>query len=186
MLGLDAAGKTTILYKLKLNQSVTTIPTVGFNVETVQYKNVKFNVWVRTARVVRAVRMPRGHASIRMLPHTSYSHLPCHLSPLWTAGRRWARQDPAAVAPLLHRHARSRIRRRLARPRQNRRSQARAAQDHRRPRDAGSAAPRLCEQAGFAGSNVSGRGDGEAGSAEAKRSQLVCASQLRNEWRGSL
>lgn len=46
MLGLDAAGKTTILYKLKLNQSVTTIPTVGFNVETVTYKNVKFNVWV--------------------------------------------------------------------------------------------------------------------------------------------
>ncbi|KJE88790.1 ADP-ribosylation factor [Capsaspora owczarzaki ATCC 30864] len=45
MLGLDAAGKTTILYKLKLGQSVTTIPTVGFNVETVQYKNVKFNVW---------------------------------------------------------------------------------------------------------------------------------------------
>ncbi|RUS33712.1 ADP-ribosylation factor family-domain-containing protein [Jimgerdemannia flammicorona] len=39
MLGLDAAGKTTILYKLKLNQSVTTIPTVGFNVETVTYKN---------------------------------------------------------------------------------------------------------------------------------------------------
>jgi ADP-ribosylation factor protein 6 len=45
MLGLDAAGKTTILYKLKLNQSVTTIPTVGFNVETVSYKNIKFNVW---------------------------------------------------------------------------------------------------------------------------------------------
>lgn len=45
MLGLDAAGKTTILYKLKLGQPVTTIPTVGFNVETVQYKNVRFNVW---------------------------------------------------------------------------------------------------------------------------------------------
>ncbi|KFY09433.1 hypothetical protein V492_05496 [Pseudogymnoascus sp. VKM F-4246] len=45
MLGLDAAGKTTILYKLKLNQDVTTIPTVGFNVETVTFKNVKFNVW---------------------------------------------------------------------------------------------------------------------------------------------
>ncbi|XP_078366570.1 ADP-ribosylation factor 6-like [Oculina patagonica] len=45
MLGLDAAGKTTILYKLKLGQSVTTIPTVGFNVETVSYKNIKFNVW---------------------------------------------------------------------------------------------------------------------------------------------
>lgn len=45
MLGLDAAGKTTILYKIKTNQSVTTIPTVGFNVETVTYRNVKFNVW---------------------------------------------------------------------------------------------------------------------------------------------
>lgn len=38
-------SSTAILYKLKLGQSVTTIPTVGFNVETVTYKNVKFNVW---------------------------------------------------------------------------------------------------------------------------------------------
>ena len=30
---------------LDRNQSVTTIPTVGFNVETVTYRNVKFNVW---------------------------------------------------------------------------------------------------------------------------------------------
>ncbi|KAJ3045832.1 ADP-ribosylation factor, Arf Arf6 [Rhizophlyctis rosea] len=45
MLGLDSAGKTTILYKLKLGQSVTTIPTVGFNVESVTYRNIKFNVW---------------------------------------------------------------------------------------------------------------------------------------------
>ncbi|KAL9953777.1 hypothetical protein ACROYT_G041241 [Oculina patagonica] len=35
MVGLDAAGKTTILYKLKLNETVSTIPTIGFNVETV-------------------------------------------------------------------------------------------------------------------------------------------------------
>ncbi|KAL7057246.1 hypothetical protein AAHC03_019196 [Spirometra sp. Aus1] len=45
MVGLDAAGKTTILYKLKLGEIVTTIPTIGFNVETVEYKNVKFTVW---------------------------------------------------------------------------------------------------------------------------------------------
>lgn len=45
MLGLDNAGKTTILCKLKMGESVSTIPTVGFNVETVTYKNVKFNVW---------------------------------------------------------------------------------------------------------------------------------------------
>lgn len=36
MLGLDAAGKTTILYKLKLGELVTTIPTIGFNVETLR------------------------------------------------------------------------------------------------------------------------------------------------------
>ncbi|KZV80546.1 ARF/SAR superfamily, partial [Exidia glandulosa HHB12029] len=36
MIGLDAAGKTTILYKLKLGKVETTIPTIGFNVETVQ------------------------------------------------------------------------------------------------------------------------------------------------------
>ena len=45
MLGLDAAGKTTTLYNLKLGEVVTTIPTIGFNVETVEYKNISFNVW---------------------------------------------------------------------------------------------------------------------------------------------
>jgi len=45
MAGLDNAGKTTLLYKMKLNEVVTTIPTIGFNVETVQYKNIKFTVW---------------------------------------------------------------------------------------------------------------------------------------------
>ena len=46
MLGLDGAGKTTILYKVKLNEIVTTIPTIGFNVETVRpVKNVSFTVW---------------------------------------------------------------------------------------------------------------------------------------------
>jgi ADP-ribosylation factor protein 1 len=84
MVGLDAAGKTTILYKLKLGEGkfsircypsltlslsvkvrffgvvsnveillyfcfllvvVTTIPTIGFNVETVEYKNISFTVW---------------------------------------------------------------------------------------------------------------------------------------------
>merc|ERR1712151_1065171 len=45
MVGLDAAGKTTILYKLKLSDTVTTIPTVGFNVESVEYKNISMTVW---------------------------------------------------------------------------------------------------------------------------------------------
>ena len=45
MVGLDASGKTTILYKMKLGEIVTTIPTIGFNVETVEYKKAKFTVW---------------------------------------------------------------------------------------------------------------------------------------------
>ena len=46
MLGLDAAGKTTILYKLKLNETIHAIPTIGFNVETVSpVQNVTCTVW---------------------------------------------------------------------------------------------------------------------------------------------
>mmetsp|Transcript_88 Transcript_88/g.14 ORF Transcript_88/g.14 Transcript_88/m.14 type:complete len:86 (+) Transcript_88:21-278(+) len=45
ILGLDNAGKTTILYKLHLNEVVQTSPTIGFNIETVTYKNLKFQVW---------------------------------------------------------------------------------------------------------------------------------------------
>nr|AYA81865.1 ADP-ribosylation factor 1 [Helicoverpa armigera] len=45
MVGLDAAGKPTILYQLKLGELVTTIPTIGFNVETVEYKTISFTVW---------------------------------------------------------------------------------------------------------------------------------------------
>jgi len=45
ILGLDNAGKTTILYKLQMGEVVTTVPTIGFNVETVQYKGLRFQVW---------------------------------------------------------------------------------------------------------------------------------------------
>jgi len=45
VLGLDNAGKTTILYRLQVGEVVATIPTIGFNVETVTYKNIKFQVW---------------------------------------------------------------------------------------------------------------------------------------------
>jgi ADP-ribosylation factor-like protein 1 len=40
-----AAGKTTILYRLQVGEVISTIPTIGFNVETVTYKNIKFQVW---------------------------------------------------------------------------------------------------------------------------------------------
>jgi len=47
MVGLDAAGKTTILYKLKLGEIVTTIPTIGkllFYSQTLFKK--KINYWL--------------------------------------------------------------------------------------------------------------------------------------------
>ncbi|MEQ2232827.1 hypothetical protein ILYODFUR_015448, partial [Ilyodon furcidens] len=45
MVGLDGAGKTSLLYRLKLGEAVNTIPTIGFNLETVEYKNISFTVW---------------------------------------------------------------------------------------------------------------------------------------------
>ena len=75
MVGLDAAGKTTILYKLKLGEVVTTIPTIGFNVETVEYKNISFTVWdvggqdkVRRTGTGTAARTPHTP------PHPSAGH----------------------------------------------------------------------------------------------------------------
>ena len=37
ILGLDGAGKTTLLYRLQVGEVVTTIPTIGFNVEQVRF-----------------------------------------------------------------------------------------------------------------------------------------------------
>ena len=45
MVGLDAAGKTTICQRLRLGETVTTIPTIGFNVDEIEFGNIKFTVW---------------------------------------------------------------------------------------------------------------------------------------------
>merc|ERR1711964_673909 len=45
MLGLDAAGKTTILYRLSFDEQVQTIPMIGFNVETINTGKIKSTVW---------------------------------------------------------------------------------------------------------------------------------------------
>lgn len=44
-LSLFKKGKTTIVYKLKLGDVVTTIPTIGFNVETIEYKKLRMTMW---------------------------------------------------------------------------------------------------------------------------------------------
>ncbi|EGW02041.1 ADP-ribosylation factor-like protein 14 [Cricetulus griseus] len=46
LLGLDSAGKSTLLYRLKLAETFTTIPTIGFNVEMVQLPSgLPLTVW---------------------------------------------------------------------------------------------------------------------------------------------
>ena len=44
MIGLDAAGKTSILHRLKHGKGITTIPTIGLNVETVEHGKIRFTV----------------------------------------------------------------------------------------------------------------------------------------------
>ncbi|CAN0440015.1 unnamed protein product, partial [Ectocarpus sp. 12 AP-2014] len=45
LLGLDNAGKTSLLYNLHLNEAVDTVPTVGFNMEQVEYNNMVMTIW---------------------------------------------------------------------------------------------------------------------------------------------
>jgi len=45
MFGVDGAGKTAILYKLKLGEDILTTPTIGFNVETIAYRDANFTLW---------------------------------------------------------------------------------------------------------------------------------------------
>ena len=50
ILGLENAGKTTLLYQLQLNQIIEAVPSkkyiaIGFNVEIIQYQNIKLQMW---------------------------------------------------------------------------------------------------------------------------------------------
>ncbi len=45
ILGIQNAGKTTILYRLSIGQLVKTTPTIGSNVEEISYNNIKLQAW---------------------------------------------------------------------------------------------------------------------------------------------
>lgn len=45
VVGLDNAGKTTILYHLLMDEVVHTSPTIGSNVEEITWRNIKFIMW---------------------------------------------------------------------------------------------------------------------------------------------
>ena len=87
MLGLDAAGKTTILRKLSDEDITHIMPTQGFNIKSITTGGFKLNVWdiggaafpsVRPAlappRACHRPRTPRPCEYCAVQPHRS----PCH------------------------------------------------------------------------------------------------------------
>ena len=44
-LGLDNAGKTTLLFKIKDDEFKETVPTVGLNVEQIKYRDMTLTLW---------------------------------------------------------------------------------------------------------------------------------------------
>lgn len=63
IVGLDGAGKTTILKKLNLGEIVATMPTIGFHVESVEYKN-----WTFTALgMILIYYLPSDHHHLNYL-----------------------------------------------------------------------------------------------------------------------
>ena len=81
--GLDAAGKTTILYKLKLGEIVTTIPTIGKSLRS-------FNQQTNKRHLLKN-RLQCGDGGIQ-------EHL------LHRVGCRRPGQDQATLAALLPKH----------------------------------------------------------------------------------
>ena len=52
-LGLDNAGKSTLLFQMRDNQFKDTVPTVGLNVEQIKYKSDNFTLWDVSGQATR-------------------------------------------------------------------------------------------------------------------------------------
>ncbi|KAM4622973.1 ADP-ribosylation factor 1-like isoform 1-T2 [Discoglossus pictus] len=80
MFGLDGAGKTTILYRMKLNETVRTYPTVAYNVETLESANgMSLTVWdVSTGakgRPLLRFYLPDSHGMVFVVDSTDVERL---------------------------------------------------------------------------------------------------------------
>lgn len=103
ILGLDNAGKTTILYRLQneSDEAVQTIPTIGFNVETLQYKNIKVRIillffvgeWTLCAHLLTQHSLSLPPPKIIIMSMTII------LVP--SVGSRWTNLHPTILAMLL-------------------------------------------------------------------------------------
>lgn len=65
LVGLDAAGKSTVLYALHTGASVKTVATVGFNVETIKLSGLTLNIWVSSK-----TSQSMGWQNVFRFPHT--------------------------------------------------------------------------------------------------------------------
>ncbi|KAJ8319231.1 hypothetical protein KUTeg_004322 [Tegillarca granosa] len=83
MLGLDSAGKTTLLYRLKFDQYTETSQTIGFNCEKIM------GVTERTKGILFKIWDAGGQDKIRPLWRSYTSELP--------AGQVWSTQATCAV-----------------------------------------------------------------------------------------
>ncbi|KAG8806599.1 hypothetical protein FRC17_004913 [Serendipita sp. 399] len=45
LMGLNNSGKTSLLYRLKLNEVIAPIYTMGFSLQTIEHKETKFTIW---------------------------------------------------------------------------------------------------------------------------------------------
>lgn len=100
ILGLDNAGKTTILYRLQneSDEAVQTIPTIGFNVETLQYKNIK------VSQLVFPIPMASiFHSIVLNIAHTVFS---CNhtVTLVSSMGPRGSNKHSSLLAMLLPKH----------------------------------------------------------------------------------
>ena len=95
ILGLDNAGKTTILYRLQVDEPVATVPTIGFNVETLQYTNVR-----RAAARERRGGLPRRSRAPSEAEQSCCEMPPAPLPRYRAAG--WPRGPPSLLTRPAH------------------------------------------------------------------------------------
>lgn len=67
--GLGNAGKTTVLYRIRLGEAVSTRPTMGSNVEEVTKSGVRLEVWDLGGQVRE---ISNQHINISLTHHVAF------------------------------------------------------------------------------------------------------------------
>eukprot|EP00475_Leptophrys_vorax_P012426 TRINITY_DN18860_c0_g1_i1.p1 TRINITY_DN18860_c0_g1~~TRINITY_DN18860_c0_g1_i1.p1 ORF type:complete len:186 (+),score=51.67 TRINITY_DN18860_c0_g1_i1:103-660(+) len=101
IVGLDNAGKTTMLYKLHLGEVVATQPTIGSNVEQIEHKNTKITAWdlggQDTLRATWATYFSNTHALVMVVDSTDKERMGLAKSELFRCLELDALQDAVVL-----------------------------------------------------------------------------------------